>query len=235
MISPMSGKKILVVEDDPSIRRVIVLALKSGGYSDILEVEAGDVAVNAAFEKRPDLVILDLMLPGLDGLEVCRRLRSNPETSSVAIVMLTAKDSDRDIVAGLDAGANDYVTKPFSKEVLLARIRAALRKDTACVAERPSLDGLVLDDVTHRVTLRNEELRLTLTEFRILELLLRNPGRVFGRSHIIDRISGGEKIVTERTIDLQVFGLRRKLGEWSRHLETIRGVGYRLDEHGGEG
>ena len=224
----MSGKKILVVEDDPSIRRVIALALKSGGYADVQEVESGDVAVEVAFEKRPDLVLLDLMLPGLDGLDVCRQLRSNPETSAVAIVMLTARGSERDIVAGLDAGANDYVTKPFSKEVLLARIRAALRKDTACAADRVSLDGLVLDDVTHRVTLQDEELRLTLTEYRILELLLRNPGRVFDRSHIIDRISGGEKIVTERTIDVQVFGLRRKLGTWSRHLETIRGVGYCL-------
>ena len=232
----MSGKKILVVEDDPSIRRVIALALKSGGYADVQEVESGDVAVEVAFEKRPDLVLLDLMLPGLDGLDVCRQLRSNPETSAVAIVMLTARGSERDIVAGLDAGANDYVTKPFSKEVLLARIRAALRKDTACAADRVSLDGLVLDDVTHRVTLQDEELRLTLTEYRILELLLRNPGRVFDRSHIIDRISGGEKkIVTERTIDVQVFGLRRKLGTWSRHLETIRGVGYRLDERGGKG
>ena len=231
----MSGKKILVVEDDPSIRRVIGLALKSGGYSDVQEVEAGDVAVEVAFEWRPDLVLLDLMLPGLDGLGVCRQLRLNPETASIAIVMLTARGAERDIVAGLDAGANDYVTKPFSKEVLLARIRAALRKETACAADRLSLDGLVLDDATHRVMLRDEELKLTLSEYRILELLLRNPGRVFERSHIIDRISGGEKIVTERSIDVQVFGLRRKLGTWSRHLETIRGVGYRLNEHGGEG
>ena len=231
----MSGKKILVVEDDPSIRRVIARVLKSGGYADVQEVESGDVAVEVAFEKRPDLVLLDLMLPGLDGLDVCRQLRSNPETSAVAIVMLTARGSERDIVAGLDAGANDYVTKPFSKEVLLARIRAALRKDTTCAADRVSLDGLVLDDVTHRVTLQDEELKLTLTEYRILELLLRNPGRVFNRSHIIDRISGGEKIVTERTIDVQVFGLRRNLGTLSRHLETRRGVGYRLDESGGKG
>ena len=121
----MSGKKILVVEDGPSIRRVIARGLKSGGYADVEEVVSGDVAVEVAFEKRPDLVLLDLMLPGLDGLDVCRQLRSNPETSAVAIVMLTARGSERDIVAGLDAGADDYVTKPFSKEVLLARIRAA--------------------------------------------------------------------------------------------------------------
>lgn len=230
----MSTAKILVVEDDPSIRRVVVLALKSGGYAEVKEVADGVAALEAAHRMRPDLVLLDIMLPGMDGFEVCRRFRANPETASLAIVMLTARGAERDIVAGLDAGANDYVTKPFSKEVLLARIRAALRKDTACAAERLSLDGLVLDDATHRVMLRDEELKLTLTEYRILELLLRNPGRVFERSHIIDRISGGEKIVTERTIDVQVFGLRRKLGTWSRHLETIRGVGYRLDEHGGE-
>ena len=230
----MSTAKILVVEDDPSIRRVVVLALKSGGYAEVKEVADGVAALEAAYRMRPDLVLLDIMLPGMDGFEVCRRFRANPETASLAIVMLTARGAERDIVAGLDAGANDYVTKPFSKEVLLARIRAALRKDTACAAERLSLDGLVLDDATHRVMLRDEELKLTLTEYRILELLLRNPGRVFERSHIIDRLSGGEKIVTERTIDVQVFGLRRKLGTWSRHLETIRGVGYRLDEHGGE-
>lgn len=230
----MSTAKILVVEDDPSIRRVVVLALKSGGYAEVKEVADGVAALEAAYRMRPDLVLLDIMLPGMDGFEVCRRFRANPETASLAIVMLTARGAERDIVAGLDAGANDYVTKPFSKEVLLARIRAALRKDTACAAERLSLDGLVLDDATHRVMLRDEELKLTLTEYRILELLLRNPGRVFERSHIIDRISGGEKIVTERSIDVQVFGLRRKLGVWARHLETIRGVGYRLDEHGGE-
>lgn len=230
----MGTAKILVVEDDPSIRRVVVLALKSGGYAEVKEVADGVAALEAAYRMRPDLVLLDIMLPGMDGFEVCRRFRANPETASLAIVMLTARGAERDIVAGLDAGANDYVTKPFSKEVLLARIRAALRKDTACAAERLSLDGLVLDDATHRVMLRDEELKLTLTEYRILELLLRNPGRVFERSHIIDRISGGEKIVTERSIDVQVFGLRRKLGVWARHLETIRGVGYRLDEHGGE-
>lgn len=230
----MSTAKILVVEDDPSIRRVVALALKSGGYAEVKEVADGVAALEAAYRMRPDLVLLDIMLPGMDGFEVCRRFRANPETASLAIVMLTARGAERDIVSGLDAGANDYVTKPFSKEVLLARIRAALRKDTACAAERLSLDGLVLDDATHRVMLRDEELKLTLTEYRILELLLRNPGRVFERSHIIDRISGGEKIVTERTVDVQVFGLRRKLGVWARHLETIRGVGYRLDEHGGE-
>ena len=229
----MASKRILVVEDDPSIRRVIVLALKSGGYTDVTETADGDAALEAAFRTRMDLVLLDLMLPGLDGISVCRRLRTNPETAEVAIVMLTARGAECDSVSGLDAGADDYVTKPFSKEVLLARIRAALRKDERRSEERLTLDGLLLDDGTHQVTLDGTEMKLTLTEYRILELLLRHPGRVFDRALIIDRISGGEKTVTERTIDVQMFGLRRKLGLWARHLETIRGVGYRLNEHGG--
>ena len=229
----MASKRILVVEDDPSIRRVIVLALKSGGYTDVTETADGDAALEAAFRTRMDLVLLDLMLPGLDGISVCRRLRTNPETAEVAIVMLTARGAECDIVSGLDAGADDFITKPFSKEVLLARIRAALRKDERRSEERLTLDGLLLDDGTHQVTLDGTEMKLTLTEYRILELLLRHPGRVFDRALIIDRISGGEKTVTERTIDVQMFGLRRKLGLWARHLETIRGVGYRLNEHGG--
>ena len=228
----MASKRILVVEDDPSIRRVIVLSLKSGGYTDVTETADGDAALEAAFRTRMDLVLLDLMLPGLDGISVCRRLRTNPETAEVAIVMLTARGAECDIVSGLDAGADDYITKPFSKEVLLARIRAALRKDERRSEERLTLDGLLLDDGTHQVTLDGTEMKLTLTEYRILELLLRHPGRVFDRALIIDRISGGEKTVTERTIDVQMFGLRRKLGLWARHLETIRGGGHRLNQHG---
>ena len=127
----MNQPKILVVEDDPSIRRVIVLALKSADYAKIAEVASGDAALEAAFRMRPDLVLLDIMLPGMDGLSVCRALRSNPETAAAAVVMLTAKGADRDVVAGLDAGANDYIAKPFSKDVLLARIRAALRTSDA--------------------------------------------------------------------------------------------------------
>ena len=229
----MASKRILVVEDDPSIRRVIVLALKSGGYTDVTETADGDAALEAAFRTRMDLVLLDLMLPGLDGISVCRRLRTNPETAEVAIVMLTARGAECDIVSGLGVGADDYVTKPFSMGELLARLRAALRKDERRSEERLTLDGLLLDDGTHQVTLDGTEMKLTLTEYRILELLLRHPGRVFDRALIIDRISGGEKTVTERTIDVQMFGLRRKLGLWARHLETIRGVGYRLNEHGG--
>ncbi|MGN0833242.1 MAG: response regulator [Kiritimatiellia bacterium] len=228
----MAGRRILVVEDDPAIRRVIMLALKSSGYTDLIEVGTGDVVLETAYRERPDLILLDLMLPGKDGIAVCRELRANPETASVAIVMLTAKGEERDIVGGLDAGANDYVVKPFSKEVLLARIRAALRKDGEDAGSRLGVDGLVMDNDTHRVTLGGEQLKLTLTEYRILELLLRNQGRVFARATIIDRVSDGGKTVTDRTIDVQLVGLRRKLGEWASHIETVRGVGYRLNGNG---
>ena len=227
----MVEKRILVVEDDPSIRKIITLSLKSAGFTDITQVDSGDAALIAAARTRPDLVLLDIMLPGIDGIAVCRMLRANPDTAHAAIVMLTAKGEECDIVAGLDAGANDYVTKPFAKNVLLARIRAALRRDGAKTDERIEIDSLVLDDSTHCVSIDGEEPKLTLTEYRILELLMRNPGRVFDRAKIIDRISGGEKIVTSRTIDVQMVSLRRKLGSWSRHLEAIRGVGYRLNEN----
>lgn len=226
----MNSCKILVVEDDPSIRRVIMIALKLDGYTNIEEVTDGNEAVDMAFRFRPDLVLLDIMLPGMDGMSVCRELRANPETKSAAIVILTAKSDPDDVVAGLDSGANDYIAKPFLKEVLLARIRAALRKSTGSDEKRLSVDGLVLDNTTHRVMFDGTELKLTLTEYRILELLLRSKGRVFGRSYIIDRLSDGEKVVTERTIDVQMVGLRRKLGTWAKHIETIRGVGYRLNE-----
>ncbi len=220
--------KILVVEDDAAIRRVVVLAVKSAGYAPVLECEAGDEALAAIRREKPALVLLDIMLPGMDGIEVCRRVKSDPALAATAIVLLTAKGEEDDIVSGLDAGANDYVTKPFSKEVLLARMRAALRKDPTAPGGALALDGLALDDRTHRVTLGDDELRLTLSEYRILELLLRNRGRAFDRGHIIDRISDGEKFVTDRTVDVQLVGLRRKLGAWAHHIETVRGIGYRL-------
>lgn len=220
--------KILVVEDDPAIRRVIVLAVKSAGHSPVLEADTGDGGLSVLRRERPALVLLDVMLPGMDGIEVCRRVKSDPALAATAVILLTAKGEEQDIVAGLDAGANDYMTKPFSKEVLLARMRAALRKDPTAPAGTFALDGLELDDRTHRVTLGGDELKLTLTEYRILELLLRNRGRVFERGHILDRITGGEKFVTDRTIDVQIVGLRRKLGDWAHHVETVRGLGYRL-------
>ncbi len=221
--------KIAVIEDEAAIRRVIVLALRSAGYVNVIEADNGRTGCELVEHEHPQLVLLDVMLPGMDGMEVCRRIRANHDTRSVPIIMLTAKSDERDVVAGLDAGASDYVTKPFSKEILLARIRAVLRRPDSSQTETLELDGLVIDDTTHTVRVEGADLSLTLSEYRILELLVANRNRVFTRLMIIDRISDGQKIVTERTIDVQMVGLRKKLGDWARHIETIRGVGYRIN------
>lgn len=224
----MKTEKIAIIDDEADIRRVISLALKTAGYRNIVEAESGDGGLDLVRESRPDLILLDLMLPGMDGLTVCRRLHDDPDTRTIPVVMLTAKTSEHDIVAGLDAGAVDYVTKPFSKDVLLARIRAALRRAEDSRAETLAFDGLELNDANHTVTVNGAPLDLTLSEYRILDLLVRNRARVYTRAHIIDRISDGQKIVTDRTVDVQMVNLRRKLGDWARHIETVRGVGYRL-------
>ena len=222
----MANEKIAVVEDDAAIRRVLALALKSAGYR-VETADAGDVGLDLVQRTRPDLVLLDLMLPGLDGLTVCRRLRQAPETAAMPIIMLTAKGEERDVVAGLDAGANDYVTKPFDRAVLLARIRAVLRRGDT-VKAGAAFDGLVLDSDDRCVTLNGAELKLTPGELRILALLISHRGRVLARSRILDAVQVEERSVTERTIDVQIANLRRKLGGWADHIETIRGIGYRV-------
>ncbi len=224
----LKNDKIVVIEDEAAIRRVIVLALKTVGYRNVLEADNGRAGLDLVERERPQLVLLDLMLPGMDGMEVCRRLRANPVTRDTPVIMLTAKSEEHDVVLGLDAGANDYVTKPFSKAILLARIRAVLRHPDSESQNTLEFDGLTIDDASHTITLNGAMLALTLSEYRILELLLSNRNRVFTRLMIIDRISDEQKIVTERTIDVQMVGLRKKLGDWSSHIETIRGVGYRI-------
>lgn len=223
----MKNDKIVVIEDESAIRRVIVLALKTAGYRNVLEEENGVAGYELVERERPQLVLLDIMIPGIDGIEVCRRLRANPITRDIPVIMLTAKSEEHDVVLGLDAGANDYITKPFSKAILLARIRAVLRHPESDV-QTLEFDGLTIDDSSHTISLNGVNLSLTLSEYRILELLLSNRNRVFTRLMIIDRISDEQKIVTERTIDVQMVGLRKKLGDWASHIETIRGVGYRI-------
>lgn len=225
----MNTDTILVVEDDAAIRRVVVLALKTAGYAHVLEADSGTTGLACAMHERPRLVLLDVLLPSLDGLEVCRRLRAHPDTAHTPVIMLTAKSEEQDVVSGLDAGATDYVTKPFSKNILLARVRAALRRpDEKRPSPHLSLGGLDIDNDAHTVTLNGVPLSLTLSEYRILELLVANHNRVFTRAHIIDRISDEQKVVTDRTVDVQMVNLRRKLGAWAQHVETIRGVGYRI-------
>ncbi len=219
--------KILIVEDDATIRTILQMLLRNAGFTHVHVATRGDEGLEAIRREQPQLVILDLMLPGLDGLTVCRRVREDAALADVRILMLTAKTEDEDVVRGLELGADDYVTKPFSREVLLARIHALLRRNDPLAAGR-DLDGLRIDTRGGRATLNETLLTLTRGEFRLLALLASHPGRVYTRSQIIDTIQDEEKSVTERTVDVQLVGVRKKLGDWAAHIETIRGVGYRV-------
>ena len=218
---------ILIVEDDSTIRTILQMLLRSVGFTHVRSAARGDEGLDAIRREQPQLVLLDLMLPGLDGLTVCRRVREDPTLADVRIIMLTAKSEDEDVVRGLELGADDYVTKPFSREVLLARINAVLRRNDPLAAGR-DLDGLRIDSRAGSATLNGELLTLTRGEFRLVALLASRPGRVYTRSQIIDAVQDEEKSVTERTVDVQLVGLRKKLGAWASHIETIRGVGYRV-------
>ena len=220
--------KIVIIEDDPGIRTVLRLALKGAGFTDVIAEERGDNGLKIVLRERPALVILDLMLPGMDGLAVCREIRRTPAVAATPIVMLSAKSTEEDIVRGLELGADDYVTKPFSKAVLIARVRAALRRPASTRGSAIAVSGLVLDEATRSATIGAAPLVLTRSEFDLLTTLLSHPGRVYSRSMILDAIQNEDKDVTDRTVDTLMVGLRRKLGAWAAHVETIRGVGYRL-------
>ena len=218
---------IAVIEDDETIRTLLQMLLKNAGFTSVRTAERGDTGFDLVRRHKPDLVLLDLMLPGLDGLSVCRRIRETPALAQTRILMLTAKSEDADIVRGLELGADDYVTKPFSRSVLLARIQAVLRRP-APVGGGEAFDGLVLDEEARTARLGETEIPLTHAETRTLALLLSSPGRVHTRQRILDAVKGVEQAVTERTVDVQMVGLRRKLSPWSAHIETVRGIGYRL-------
>ena len=220
--------KIVIIEDDPGIRTVLRLALKGAGFTDVIAEERGDKGLEIVLRERPALVILDLMLPGMDGLAVCREIRRTPAVAATPIVMLSAKSTEEDIVRGLELGADDYVTKPFSKAVLIARVRAALRRPASTRGSAIAVSGLVLDEATRSATIGAAPLVLTRSEFDLLKTLVSHPGRVYSRSMILDAIQNEDKNVTDRTVDTLMVGLRRKLGAWAAHVETIRGVGYRL-------
>ena len=219
---------ILIIEDDPTIRCILEMALRGAGYVHTDTAARGDEGLEKARTGRPALVLLDLMLPGLDGFTVCRRIREQPELAETRIIMLTARGENHDIVRGLELGADDYVVKPFDRNVLLARIQAVLRRhDPLSGACR--LDGLILDKANFSARLNNEVLTLTRTEFRILALLVPHPGRVYTRQQIQDATQDEERPPASRTVDVQFVALRRKLGAWAAaHIETIRGVGYRI-------
>ena len=218
---------IVIVEDDAVIRTVLEMALAAEGFSRVTSCARGDEGMDAIRRKKPDLVLLDVMLPGLDGFAICKRIRETPALSPTRVIMLTARTQNEDIVRGLECGADDYVTKPFDRKVLIARIHAVLRRGVL-VAPSADFDGLVMDDSSHTATLDGEELKLPLGEFRILAMLAAHRGSVLARSRILNAVQSGDRFTTERTIDVQIANLRRKLGRWASHIETIRGVGYRV-------
>lgn len=210
-----ASEKILVVEDDSTIRTLLGMALQGAGYADVTMAGRGDDGLEAVRRDRPDLVLLDVMLPGLDGFAVARRIRATAELAATRIIMLTARTEPEDICRGLEAGADDYVTKPFDRQVLLARIKAVLRRGLP-VTEGVDFDGLTIDEPGRRAKLRGKPLDLTAGEFELLTRLLAHRGRIFARS------------AAERTVDVQVAKIRQKLGAWAKHIETVRGVGYRI-------
>ncbi len=226
----MSKGRILVVDDEEDILELVKYNLEREGYL-VDCVETGEEAIERATAIRPDGILLDLMLPGVDGIEVCRELRKNPDTRTIPIIMMTAKGEEADVVSGLEVGADDYVPKPFSTKVLIARLRALLRR----TAEKKDEEAgevirrgtFVLDLGRREASIAGKPLDLTFTEFEILRLLAKRPGWVYSRSRIVNEIKGSDYPVTERAVDVQIVGLRKKLGD-ADLIETVRGVGYKF-------
>jgi two-component system phosphate regulon response regulator PhoB len=229
----VTREHILVVDDEKDILELLSYNLIKNGYR-VTCVASGEAVLERARTDPPDLIVLDLMLPGVDGLDVCRILTRDPKTASVPILMLSARGEDADVVAGLELGAQDYVTKPFSLRVLLARIRALLRRHASTDADADSAvlkrHGLTIDPGRREVYAGATRVELTCTEFAILHLLAKRPGWVFTRNQIISGVRGEEYPVTERAVDVQIVALRRKLGAMGGYVETVRGVGYRFRE-----
>ena len=228
----MASPKILVVDDEEDLLELLRFNLSGEGFSATC-VATGEEALDKVAEEVPDLILLDLMLPGMDGLEVARRLKSQALTKEIPIVMLTAKGEEGDIVKGLERGADDYVTKPFSRKVLAARIRAVLRRKQAKPkgeSDVLEVQDLVIHPGRREVLVKGKPVELTFTEFGILNFLAKRPGWVFTRSQIVDAVRGDEYFVTDRSVDVQVVGLRKKLGSAATFIETVRGVGYRFKE-----
>mgnify|MGYP001028643105 CR=1 FL=1 len=228
----MAKESLLIVEDEEDIQELLAYHLQREGYT-VRIANTGEEGLRQVRRQPTDLVLLDLMLPGIDGLEICRTLRADPATRALPIIMVTARGEESDIVTGLELGADDYVTKPFNHKALIARVRAVLRRRDAPPPDetRPlQIDDLMIHPGRHEVRYRDEPIELTWTEFRVLHFLARRPGWVFTRSQIVTAVHGSDYPVTDRSVDVQIAGLRRKLGEAERYIETVRGIGYRFRE-----
>jgi len=227
-------KHILVVEDEEDILALIHYNLTREGFRSTCAT-SGEEALRVVAKDPPDLVVLDLMLPGIDGLEVCRTLKSQPKTRSIAVLMVTAKGEEADVVTGLELGADDYLTKPFSPRILLARARAVLRRKEGAEEEPASpgvieVGGLLIHPGRNEVRVEDRVVDLTYTEFRVLHFLASRPGWVFTRYQIVNAVRGDDYSVTDRAVDVQIVGLRKKLGDYGKYIETVRGVGYRFKD-----
>ncbi len=225
------AKTVLVVDDEPELVKLLDYNLTRAGYL-VLTARDGEKGLAAARQHHPDLIILDVMMPGLDGWEVCKKLRQEPATAGVPLLMLTAKVAESDRVLGLELGADDYVTKPFGVSELLARVKALLRRAQGPddSAEVVKAGELVLDGGRRSATVGGKALSLTATEFNLLQALARRPGRVMSREELISQARGDDAAITDRAIDVHVASLRRKLGKHEKLIETVWGVGYRLKE-----
>ncbi len=241
----MKKVNVLVVEDEPDIQQLVSYNLLKAGYN-VSCADSGEQALQILTVEEIDCVLLDLMLPGMSGLELCSAMKNEMKNrfASIPIIMLTARGEEEDVVTGLQCGADDYITKPFSPRVLVARLQAVVRRSRSGreherenkEKSRIEVNGLVIDRGRHRVTLHGHELQLTMTEFGILVLLAGKSGWVFSRQQIIDAVRGYDFLVTPRAVDVQIFGLRKKLGEFGTMIETVRGMGYRFKGvEGGDG
>jgi len=227
----MAKTSILIIEDEEDIRELVKYNLQRENF-DVLEAESGEEGLKLVERVVPDLVLLDLMLPGKDGLEICRMLKRNPRTQNIPVVMMTARGEESDIITGLELGADDYVVKPFSPKVLGARVKAVLRRKASAPELAPEdvikIYDLVIHPGRHEVLVKDKPVDLSATEFRLLHFLARRPGWVSTRYQIVDAVHGEDYPVTERSVDVQIVGLRRKLKRAGDYIETVRGVGYRF-------
>ena len=228
----MAKERILVVDDEEDILELVRFNLAREGYP-VMCTTSGEEALKIARKEHPDLIVLDLMLPGIDGLDVAKVLKNDPKTRDIAIVMLTAKGEEADIVTGLELGADDYIAKPFSPRILVARVKAVLRRRVSEVPEDESvlnIHNLLIHPGRREVLVDGDQVQLTFSEFSILNFMAKRPGWVFTRSQIVDAVRGNDYAVTDRSVDVQIVGLRKKLGAAGKYIETVRGVGYRFRE-----
>lgn len=228
----MSRPHILIVDDEKDIREMIQYNLEKEQYQ-VTALSSGDEVISAVRQLQPDLLLLDLMLPEMDGFEICKILKSDPKTTHIPIIMVTAKGEESDIVTGLELGAEDYISKPFSPRVMTARIRKVLRRERQAETENQDtieIHNIVIIPARFEVLVDGKPVDLTAGEFHILQFLVKRPGWVFTRSQIIDAVKGADYPVTDRSVDVQIVGLRKKLGTAGRFIDTVRGIGYRFKE-----